>query len=104
MLTETKESNQAWIELRQQANYWKAQHEQATQREQVLRKRVEELENINRQQAKQIKSLTQEVQELRALVALLQKQLFGRKTGQSPDVNNKALTAMDENFIRTSPL
>ena len=27
MLTETKESNQAWIELRQQVNYWKAQHE-----------------------------------------------------------------------------
>ena len=59
MLTETKESNQAWIELRQQVNFWKAQHERATQREQVLRKRVEELENINRQQTKQIKSLTQ---------------------------------------------
>lgn len=96
MLTETKETNQAWIELRQQVNYWKSQHQRALEREQVLRKRVEELEDINRQQAKQIKSLTQEVQELKALAALLQSQLFGRKTEQTPHIKENTVESPED--------
>jgi len=47
MFTETKETNRAWIELLQQVNYWESQHRRAIEREKVLRKSVEELEDIN---------------------------------------------------------
>ncbi len=88
MLLEIEETQEAWIKLRQQAEYWKAQHGRAVLREAALRERTLHLEQVNSDQCKQIKELTQKAAELEATVSLLQKQLFGRKTEKRNNVNN----------------
>ena len=107
LTTEFSETKKAWIDLRQQANYWKTQHTKAIEREPVWRAKVQELEETLRQQLRnhnaQIKELTQQhnkinhgqdkrikklekrVEELSAQNSWLKQRLFGRQTEQSKD-------------------
>lgn len=85
---EIPQTQEAWIKLRQQAEYWKAQHGRAVLREAALREKSLHFEQINRNQSERIKELTQKVAELSVTVSLLQKQLFGRKTEKRDKVDN----------------
>lgn len=67
------------IDLRQQVNYWRSQHQRAIEREKVLRQRIEEQDRIIREQAQQIAQLSQENEENNAQLAVITKMLFGDK-------------------------
>jgi len=73
------------VELRRQANYWRAQHAHAVEREAVWKEKAQQLEQLVRHQAAQITELTQQIEALKAKVAELQQQLFGRKSEQRKD-------------------
>lgn len=71
------------VELRQQAHYWQAQHARAVQREAAARAEVQRLQQIVRDQRIQIAELTQQLEALKAKVAWLKQQVFGRKSEQT---------------------
>lgn len=73
------------IELRQQANYWRAQHQRAVQREAAWRQKAGELERTTREQAAQIRQLSGQIEALKARLALLSRQVFGRKSEKTDD-------------------
>lgn len=102
MLTaEFSETKQAWIDGRQQANYWKTQHTKAIQREAVWKIKVRELEAAIRRQNAQAKELLQQfnktihdqdvktrklneqIEELKAQNLWLKQRIFGRQTEQN---------------------
>ena len=68
------------VELRQQVNYWRTMHARAVERETALKERIRQLEDIVREQQKQIAEQDQQIQTLRAKVAWLAQQVFGRKS------------------------
>ncbi len=104
LITEFSKTKKAWIDLRQQANFWKAQHAKTIKREVIWRAKVQELEEtfrqqfrnhnaqikelirrhnkINHDQDKRIKKLERRVEELNAQNAWLRQRLFGRQTEQ----------------------
>jgi transposase len=104
LTTEFSETKKAWIDLSQQANYWKTRHAKAIEREAVWRAKVQELEETLRQQLrnhnaqikelvrqnhdqdKRIKKLEKRVEELNAQNAWLKQRLFGRQTEQTKDL------------------
>jgi transposase len=88
LITKFSETKKAWIELRQQANYWKTQHAKAISREVLLRSKVQELEEALRDKNKQTEKLSKQVEELKARNAWLKQQIFGRKTEQRIDEAN----------------
>ena len=73
------------LELRQQANYWRAQHQRAVQREAAWRERAGELERIRREQEALIRELTGQVEALKAKLVLLSRQVFGRKSEKTEE-------------------
>ena len=95
---DTPPTTAALIELRQQAHYWHALHGRAVAREQDWKGRCEQLEAQVvlqatqlkaqaaqfeaqlRQQATQLEVQAQQIDALKAQVAGLQQQLFGRKS------------------------
>lgn len=101
--TEYSEIKKAWVQLRYEASYWKAQHSKSTAREKVLKAKVLELEGTIRQQNSQIKELREQFQkaineqdgqinklnkafeELKSQNIWLKQRLFGRQTEQSKD-------------------
>ena len=78
------------IELRRQAHYWRAMHARAVQREAVASAKVQQLEQIVRDQQTQIADLTRQLEALKAKVAWLQQQVFGRKSEQTLDAADQA--------------
>ncbi|MFH1037224.1 MAG: hypothetical protein V1789_00955 [PVC group bacterium] len=70
------------IELRQQANYWQAQHARAIERGAAWKKRALEAEKNVRHQTVQLVEKYQQIEALKARIGWLQQQLFGRKTEQ----------------------
>lgn len=68
------------IEFRKQANYWKAQHARAVEREVLWKEKASQLEEVVGRQAAIIVEQSQRIEVLEARLAWLQKQLFGRKT------------------------
>lgn len=68
------------IDLRQQAHYWRALHGRAVEREQYWKGRCEQLEAQVGQQATQLAVQAQQIEALKAQVAWLQQQVFGRKS------------------------
>jgi transposase len=68
------------IELRQQANYWRAQHARAIERQQAWKAKAEQLESLVRQQQATISEQSQQLEALKARVIWLTQQVFGRKT------------------------
>ena len=52
------------IELRQQANYWQAQHHRAVQREAAWKERARQFEQVAREQAALIRELTGQIEAL----------------------------------------
>ena len=73
------------VALRQQANYWQAQHRRAVQREAAWRQRAHEFEQVAREQAALIRELTGQIEALKAKLALLSRQVFGRKSERTED-------------------
>jgi DNA anti-recombination protein RmuC len=67
------------IELRQQAHYWRAQHARALERQEAWKAKAEQLESLVRQQEAMIAEQSQELEALKARVAWLAQQVFGRK-------------------------
>lgn len=70
-------------ELAQQANYWKAMHARAVQREVFWKERALHWEGVAHQEAAELQELTEQLAALQAKVAWLQKQVFGRKSEQA---------------------
>lgn len=68
------------IDLRQQAHYWRALHGRAVEREQYWKRRCEQLEAQVGQHATQLEVQAQQIEALKAQVAWLQQQVFGRKS------------------------
>ena len=83
LTTEFSQDKKAWIELRQQANFWKTQHAKAIEREAQCK--AKELEKIVSRQAAEIKELKKQVEDLTAQNAWLKRRVFGRQTEQSKD-------------------
>ncbi len=102
MLTEESlDTKTAWLQLRWESGYWKAQHNKALQRERILRAKVEELELTRNCQESKIKELTngfqktiadqnvqiiklgKRVEDLKAQNVWLKRRLFGRQSEQS---------------------
>ena len=71
------------IELRQQANYWRAQHARAVERQEAWKTKALQLESLVRQQQATISEQSQQMEALKARVAWLAQQVFGRKTEAS---------------------
>lgn len=110
---EFSEAKKAWIELKQQANFWQAQHAKAVTREKVLKAKVWELESTLDCQETQIKELYEQfnktidgqnvqikklhktVEELKAQNAWLKQRLFGRQTEQSKDTQENDSNEQD---------
>jgi transposase len=74
------------VELHWQANYWQAQHRRAVQREAAWRERAREFERVVREQVVAIRDLTGQIEALKAKLALLSRQVFGRKSERTEDV------------------
>jgi transposase len=75
-----RQQNDELTELRQQANYWRAQHVRAVEREAVWKKKVLHLEDIVRRREKLIKEQAAKIGALEAKVVLLQQLVFGNKS------------------------
>lgn len=80
LTTKFLETKRTEIELRQQANYWQAQHAKAVAREKELKRTVREQEAINRSQSTEIKKLTLELEEFKRQNAWLKLRIFGQQT------------------------
>ncbi len=83
MLVEDVETRRTEIALRQEAHYWRALHARAVEREAAWKEKAGQLEQIVRDQAAQIAELTRENDALKARVAWLEQQVFGRKSEQT---------------------
>ena len=80
MITKVSETHSTIIELRQQANFWRAQHARAIKREAAWKKRASEAEKNVCDQTAQLVEKYQQIEALKARIVWLQQQLFGRKT------------------------
>jgi len=74
-----------FLELRLQANYYKAQHARACEREERWKKEAHQLKADLCQRDAQVLELTKENEALKAKVASLQQQVFGRKSEKKRD-------------------
>lgn len=83
LTTECHETKNAFIDLRQQVNYWKAQHARAIEREAKYKTRAQELEKTVAQQSIKIKGLSKQVEDLTAQCIWLKQRVFGQKTEQN---------------------
>jgi len=83
MAAETLEPADALRELRCDLGYYKALHARAVERENILKKRVCELEQHSSRLEERIKELLQADEKLRARALWLEQQLFGRKSEQT---------------------
>lgn len=107
MLTaEFSATKKVWIDLRQQANYWKTQHVKAIERAAVWKIKIRELEEaICRQNAQtkellqqfnktihdqdvKIRKLNEQIEELKAQNVWLKQRIFGRQTEQDKNSND----------------
>jgi len=89
MTTKSPDINTILIELRQQANYWRAQHARAVEREAFWREQAEQLKAVVDQQAVKITEQAEQIEALKAKVVLLQKQVFGSKSEETKDASPK---------------
>jgi len=72
--------NDELSKLRQQANYWQAQHARAVERESVLKEKVLQLQKTVRWQEKLCKEQAGKLEALEAKVVLLDRMVFGKKS------------------------
>lgn len=71
------------IELRMQANYWRAQHGRACERERTLEKKIEELEARIREYERRARFDARLIAAFKAKIKQLASMLFGRKSEKS---------------------
>ena len=96
------ETNEVWIELRQQANYWKSQHARAVEREAVWKNKAQELEKTIYAYEELLKELLSQQEKLKAQIAWLQQQLFGQKSEQSK-ASSEQIETSDVNSCCDNP-
>ena len=77
------ETNREWVDLRQQAHYWRAQHARAVEREQHWKGQAQHWEAQIRQQTQQLEEQGGQIETLQARVIWLEQQVFGRKSEES---------------------
>ena len=75
------------IELRQQAHFWRAQHARALERQEAWKAKAKQLESLVRQQEAMIAEQSQQLEALKARVAWLTQQVFGRKAESMTDTD-----------------
>jgi len=90
-----------YIELRQQAHYWLAQHARACERQQAWKAKALQLESVVRQCQATIAEQSQQLEALKARVVWLTQQVFGRKTEAS---GNKLSDSFPETPIESCDL
>lgn len=83
--TTVRERDLELTRWKRDANYWQTQHGRAVERERQLREENTELGRQVREQGTRIKRLSEENEDLKIQVALLKKQVFGRKTQRSSE-------------------
>jgi transposase len=83
------------IELRQQANYWRAQHVRACQRHEVWKAKALQLESTVRKCHVTIDEQSQQIEALKARVIWLTQQVFGRKTESTIANGNESQNLSD---------
>jgi len=88
--------NTELIELRQQVNYWKAQHQRSVEREKQLREIVEQQARTIREQAKEITELKEKNEKLRAELTIIKKMLFGDKQEKSRKTKQHKTASNDQ--------
>lgn len=79
------------IELRHQAHYWKAQHARAIKREGLLKEKVLRLKRRSSTQKTKILEQKLQIEKLKAHLAWLQQQVFGRKTEETKPPSAESL-------------
>jgi transposase len=85
------------VELRQQVNYWKTQHQRSLERERKLRETVDQQAVIIREQAKEIKALKEENEKIKAELTIIKKMLFGDKQEKQFKMNQEGNESSDGN-------
>ena len=83
MITSAPDINETLIDLRQQINYWRAMHARAVEREALWKETAQPLEAVVRRQEVQLREQAEQIEALKAKVAWLQQQVFGRKSEES---------------------
>lgn len=89
MSTEVSEADLERMKLRQQANYWKAQHGRAVEREQELRRENGELREILHRQEREIREQSKQIEAMKEKLIWLQRQVFGRRTEKTESRGGK---------------
>ena len=90
------------IGLRQQARYWRSQHARAVEREAEWKAKAQQLAAESRQRDATIARLSQQVEALKARVAWLARQVFGRKT-EATDDSTSDTQQENQNASASSP-
>lgn len=90
MVSDTHASSSDLSELQWRVGHYQSLHSRAVERERIWKQKVEELQQITRQQQERIQALLGENEKLRARQAWLEQQIFGRKTEQTQDNQDTA--------------
>lgn len=90
MLVKDTEIRNEMIRLKNRANFWRAQHKRAADREAILKKSERELKNTVRLQKVKIEENASQIEALKAKLVWLQEQLFGSKTERGKETKDKA--------------
>jgi transposase len=85
------------IELRQQVNYWKTQHQRAVEREERVRRLSEQQAQTIREQANQAKELKEENEKIKAELAVIKRMLFGDKQEKQRETNQSCTESSSKN-------
>ena len=80
MSTPILDLDQTLFDLHQRVNYWQAMHARAVEREAFWKAKAQELEAVVGRQEAQLQAQAEQLEVLKAQVAWLQQQVFGRKS------------------------
>ena len=80
MSTPILDVDQTLFKLHQRVNYWQTMHGRAVEREAFWKAKAQELEAVVRRQEAQLQAQAEQLEVLKAQVAWLQQQVFGRKS------------------------
>ena len=87
------------IQLRMDAKSYKSHFERASRREAIWRDKAERFERRYKSYRKRIKELIQQLRALKAKVACLQQQVFGRKSEQSQTEEDSNKNVAESNLV-----
>jgi len=91
------------VQLRWDAGYYKTHHEKALRREAEWKNKAERFERRYKSYRKRIKELIQQLRALKAKVACLQQQVFGRKSEQSQTEEDGNKNVAESELVSVDP-